>query len=227
MVITERTIFATGIFICLIMPKFDLIEISGFAQGIRYDDLFLLFSFLWLFTNNKLSLSIFPNKSYYFVFYFYILLYGLLSFYTTSDIFSILLPLRWIEYSVFYIILSHNSMSIKVIRNIIMGYIAINAIAVFLQYKGIIGGIYSHGYNTNISERIPGLSGGSWELPAVLAMLVSASIKDDYYRTKKIMLASIIIMSTLMVYLSGTRTGIIVYFLGTGLALIGKYRINI
>ena len=150
---TKRTFFSIGIFLCLIMPKVNIIELPFAWQGIRFDDLFLLFSFLWLLRNEKLSLNIFPNKSYYFVFYIFVLWYGLLS-YTTTNIYSILLPLRWIEYSVFYIILSHIRMSIKGIRNIIMGYITINGIAVFLQYKEIIGGIYSHGYISNLKSKL-------------------------------------------------------------------------
>ena len=106
-----KILFSIGVFLCLIMPKYDIIDISGFYQGIRYDDLFLLFGIIILLNKNKLPLYIFPNKSFYFVFYSYILLFGTLSLYSNS-IYSILLPLRWIEYSLFYIILFYSNISI-------------------------------------------------------------------------------------------------------------------
>jgi len=118
-------------------------------------------------------------------------------------------------------------MSLKEIRYMIIGYIIFNVIFVYLQYIHVLGGIYSHGYISDVSTRISGLTGGSWELPAVLAMLVSASITDDYYKKRRMILFLIIITSTIMAYLSGTRTGMIVYLLGIGFALIGKYKINI
>ena len=73
-----------------------------------------------------------------------------------------------------------------------MAYITISGIIVLLQYNHIIGGIYSHGYISDVSTRISGLTGGSWELPALLAMMVSASILDDYYRKRQILLLVII-----------------------------------
>ena len=109
----------------------------------------------------------------------------------------------------------------------ISGYVAINGIFVILQYNQLVGGIYSHGYITDIMGRLSGLTGGSWELPAMLAMFVSSLILDDYYRDKYLRLLLIIIISALMVYLTGTRTGMIVYFIGIGFAIIANYKTNI
>jgi len=108
-----------------------------------------------------------------------------------------------------------------------MFYIAFNAITIVLQYKQIFGGIYSNEYIPDVRGRLAGLTEGSWELPALLAMLVSASIMDDYYRKKKILLISIVIISALMVYMSGTRTGMIVYAIGIVFTIIAKYKTNI
>ena len=221
-----RVIFTFGIFVCLISPKFDIINIEGFAQGIRYDDLFLLLCLLWLIIRNNFTLNIFPNKSLYFFFYIYILYFGLLSYYNTN-IYSILLPLRWIEYSIFYLIISKINLSLRDIRKIIIAYIVINAIFVILQYYQIVGGIYSHGYFPNVVDRISGLTGGSWELPALLAMFVSTLILDDYYKKKYITLILIVILSSIMVYLTGTRTGMAVYIAGIVFATISKLQINI
>ena len=149
----NRVLINFGIFICLLLPKFNIVNIKGFAQGIRYDDIFLLFCLIIIIINNKLALSIFPNKSLYFFFYIYLIFYGLISYYTTNS-YAIILPLRWIEYSVFYMIIARLKMSLKEIRYMIIGYIIFNVIFVYLQYIHVLGGIYSHGYISDVSTRI-------------------------------------------------------------------------
>ena len=101
MLIKKKFIISFGLITCILMPKIDLIPVPGFYQGIRYDDLFLLSGFIYIILQGKIFLHVFPGRNIYFVFYGVILAYGILSLYEFGFI-SIIIGLRWIEYSIFF-----------------------------------------------------------------------------------------------------------------------------
>ncbi|SVB08692.1 uncharacterized protein METZ01_LOCUS161546, partial [marine metagenome] len=205
MLIKKKFIISFGLIACILMPKIDLISIPGFHQGIRYDDLFLLSGLIYILLQRKIFLHVFPGRNIYFVFYGIIFAYGIFSFYEFGFI-PIILAARWLEYSIFYILLFYSSLNLRHIRKFIIIYIIINSIAVILQYFGIVGGIYSHGYIEKVS-RVAGLTGGSWELSGVLSLFTVSLIYDKHLKyNKKIIM---IIITTFLIYLSGTRTGMV------------------
>ena len=208
MIVKKTHIISFGLILCLLMPKYNFIAIPGYQQGLRYDDIFLLIGLLYIILRKKINLYIFPGGSSYFVFFGIIILYGILSSFEYGSI-SILLALRWIEYSIFYMLLFYSSLTIDSLRKFIKLYIIINSIVVIFQHYGIIGGMHSHGYVENVIGRFSGITGGSWELPIIIS-LFTVPIMNDYSlnTVKKILF---VIISAILIFYSGSRTGMIGY----------------
>jgi len=206
------------------MPKFGLISIPGYSQGIRYEDIFLICVVLYVVIKNKIRLSYFPCNKLYFFFYGIIILYSLYSAYSYGIV-SIVLVLRWLEYSMFFVLLFYSSLTPKFIRNFIIVFIVINSVIGIFQYFGMFGGIYSHGYIKNIEGRVSGLTGGSWELPAMLSLMIVPLIVDKTLNYKIKLIVSL--MATFLVFASGTRTGIITYSVVFIVTFLHTYRINL
>ena len=206
------------------MPKLELFSIPGYYQGIRYDDLFLLIGIIYILLQKKIFIHIFPGGRDYFIFFGLIFLNALFSSFSYGYV-SILIALRWIEYTIFFMLLFYSSLSQKKIRYFIYFYIIVNLGVTILQYYGYMGGIYSHGYITNVSSRISGITGGSWELPAILSLFIVPIIAD---KSSNVLYRFVIIpLATIPVYLSGTRTGMIVYFMSVFLSVVIYYRLRI
>ena len=226
MLINKKSIISFGLITCMLMPKIDLIPVPGYHQGLRYDDLILLTGLIYILLQRKIFLHVFPGRKIYFVFYGIILAYGILSLYEFGFI-SIIIGLRWLEYSIFFVLLSYSSLNSGHIRKFIVIYIFINSIVVILQYYGLMGGIYSHGYQEAgglIIGRVAGITGGAWELSAVISLFTVSLIYDkDLKYNKKIIL---IIISTILLYLSGTRTGMVAFVIVTMFALFQVYKFN-
>ena len=222
--INKTSIISFGLMLCILMPKLELFSIPGYHQGIRYDDLFLLIGIIYILLQKKIFIQIFPGGRDYFIFFGLIFLNALFSSFMYGPV-SILIALRWIEYTIFFMLLFYSSFSHKKIRYFIIFYIIVNLGATILQYYGYMGGIYSHGYITNVESRISGITGGSWELPAILSLFIVPIIADKsfnvFYRFV------IISLATIPVYLSGTRTGMIVYFMSVFLSVVIYYRLRI
>ena len=155
MLINKEFIISFGLIACMFMPKINLISFPGFHQGIRYDDLFLLCGLIYIILQRKIFLHVFPGSNYYFVFYGIILAYGIFSLYEFGFV-SIVIALRWVEYSIFFVLLFYSSLNSFHIKNFIITYIFINSIVAMMQYYGLIGGIFTHGYQEAVRRRIPG-----------------------------------------------------------------------
>jgi len=222
--ISKSSIISFGLLVCVLIPKLSLIPIPGFSQGIRYDDIFLLIGSIYICLQKKIYLKFFPGEKVFFIFFGIIFLYGIYSSYFYGIV-SIIIAVRWLEYSIFFILLHYSSLSYKNIRNFIIFYIVVNFFVSILQLYGYVGGIYSHGYISDVQSRISGLTGGSWELPAIFSLFLVPIIADKYfYLYYKIL---VIILATIPVYLSGTRTGMIVYFMSVFLSVVIYYRLRI
>lgn len=193
MLINKKFIISFGLIACMLMPKIDLIFVPGYYQGLRYDDFFLLIGLIYIILQRKIFLHVFPGRHIYFVFYGIIFAYGIFSFYEFGLI-TIILAARWLEYSIFFVLLFYSSLNLRHIRKLIIIYIFINSIVVILQFFGIVGGIYSHGYIESVDSRTSGITGGSWELAAVLSLFIVPIIYDRYIKYNKKIILTIISM---------------------------------
>ena len=115
MLINKKSIISFGLIACMLMPKIDFISVPGFQQGLRYDDLFLLTGLIYMLLQRKIFLHVIPGRNIYFVFYGIILTYGILSLYFYG-IMSIILAARWIEYSIFFMLLFYSSLNLLILE---------------------------------------------------------------------------------------------------------------
>ena len=120
--INKTSIISFGLMLCILMPKIELFSITGYRQGIRYDDLFLLIGIIYILLQKKIFIHIFPGRRDYFIFFGLIFLNALFSSFSYGYV-SILIALRWIEYTIFFMLLFYSSLSQKKIRYFIYFYI--------------------------------------------------------------------------------------------------------
>ena len=177
----HQTIEFILIFILLIFPKIDLIAITGYYQGIRIEDLAVVYIGISLYFSNSLEIQK-KDFGYFFYIYFAVMLmtmlHGSLYFNQTWVIIG-----RYLEYIIILIYFNRNNPSIKSIFFILRTYLLLNLIFVILQINGLVGEFSSLGYEDpaagEMSDSRPtGLSGGPWELSNCCAIIFFALLLD-------------------------------------------------
>ncbi len=175
----HQTIEFILIFILLIFPKIDLIDVSDYHQGIRIEDLVVIYIGITLLISNSLEIN---KKDFGFFFYlfFFILLISILhgSLYFNQE--WLILP-RYLEYIVILIYFNRSNPSLESVFLILKVYLILNLIFVLLQKNGIIGEFSSLGYEDpkNLTDDRPtGLTGGPWELSNCCAIIFFALLLD-------------------------------------------------
>ncbi len=177
----HQTIEFILIFILLIFPKIDLITITGYHQGIRIEDLAVVYIGISLYFSNSLEIQK-KDFGYFFYIYFAVMLmtmlHGSLYFNQTWVIIG-----RYLEYIIILIYFNRNNPSIKSIFFILRTYLLLNLIFVILQINGLVGEFSSLGYEDpaagEMSDSRPtGLSGGPWELSNCCAIIFFALLLD-------------------------------------------------
>ena len=132
-------------------PKIDLIPIPGYWQGIRLDDLIVLFYSIFFFFQNKGT--IYPKminlnmQGFNWIIFFPYLVFSLI----VGKIFGIdvewIISLRFLEYIALIIILNELDVPKKTIISLIKVYIIVNFVCVLLQYFDLIGAVSSRGFS--------------------------------------------------------------------------------
>lgn len=161
--------------VCLLMPKIDIIDIVGYWQGIRLEDLCLvtyavivLVNYKEKIINNNLIQKFLP------LFYYFILIIFASYIAILNNIsikyFSLI---RVIEYSILIILVCNLKISKKEILIFLKIYILLNMIIVIFQNLKLFGSFTSLGYlpaGHPLNTRTMGLTGGSWELGIVSSL---------------------------------------------------------
>ncbi len=168
--------FSLFLFLLVIfLPKIDLISIPGYWQGIRTEDIILFLYSLTIITNyrekiiNNLILQKFAPLIFYFIIIFFSSFVGKI-----SDLPIVYLSLaRVLEYFVLIVLLCN----LKIRKNDLLIYLKIYVLLslaiVILQKLGLVGSFTSLGYLSTdhvLSNRVMGLTGGSWELGVVISL---------------------------------------------------------
>ena len=133
----HQTIEFILIFILLIFPKIDLIDVLNYHQGIRVEDLVVVYVLMSLLISNSFEINK-KDLGYFFYLFFFILLISLIhgSIYFNQE--WLILP-RYLEYIVILIYFNRNNPSLDSIFLILRIYLILNLIFVFLQQYGLIG----------------------------------------------------------------------------------------
>jgi hypothetical protein len=156
------------------MPKINLISIEKFYQGIRVEDILILFYSLYILKFYPKTRVIIWNKFFQFKYWIIILyLFSLSVFFALiNDVKNIwIMVIRAAEYAIIIIYINNHIEKIQTYINIFKSYIIINFILSILQYYNLIGSFSSLGYleSSNIlNQRSYGITGGSWEIGVLI-----------------------------------------------------------
>ena len=249
--------------IFIFSPKIDIVSIPGFWQGIRPDDIVILFYSVYFLFSNKLR--VYPNLINHRIFGFnwivffpYLVLSMVLGkFFEINS--SLIVFLRYCEYIALIIILNQLDPTKDKILLLFKLYIIINFLVVLLQYFDLIGALTSRGgclidssreegmsrcydknditsicfFNCNydfiknyqpagqfIKKRVPGITGGPWELSVNLSISFFALMLFEKNLKK---LIPYILMILIMMIIGQSR-GIIFGFLSSLFFVLGNYK---
>ena len=190
----------------IFIPKYSIIHIPGYIQGIRLEDFLILFLAL---ANIKIYIKNSNSKNFNIVVLYLIFIIIINYYIGISQEFVVIL--RLIEYWVIYNFILLNYKYIN--KSLIISFIIINTIIAALQFHGLIGGFASFGYLNSghgFLGRPYGLLSGPWELGATLAM--SIFILHNLNLEKKYILLLTVLVFYIII-LTATRSILIGYII--------------
>ena len=213
------------LFILLIFPKFNIIDIANYHQGIRIEDFLIVYIAIFLILSNTFEIKK-NDLGFNFIIYFFILLISIIhgSLYFGQK--WVILP-RYLEYIVLLIYFNRHNPDLYSIFKILRLYLILNFFAVILQELGLLGEITSLGYESpaNLSDDRPtGLTGGPWELSNCSAIIFFTLLLD-----KKQTLTSKYIYSIIAIYLifaTHSRAIVLSFFLALAIYIFMFAYIN-
>jgi len=197
--------------ILIFIPKINLINIPGYWQGIRLEDMLIFFYLLFFITNPKNK--IFHEKLIYknFLFFFiYLIISNLIAIFSGIEV-NIILLLRLAEYIVLIYFFDNLDINIKKLKKILYIYLFINLVAAILQEFNFIGSITSLGYlgpEDYLSLRSVGITGGTWELGIIVSIIFFILIKFEK-DPKKILI--LFIISNILLVLAAVRANFVAF----------------
>lgn len=215
---STRRLFILLFTISIFLPKISLIEIPGYWQGIRFEELIVLLFIYVVFKKKTVLHFDYIGKS-FFIFFLYFIFSSIIGYINGIET-NIILYLRYIEYLVILIIINAIKLDVKFIVNLFKGLIIFNLILSFLQVQGMIGVISTKGYFSSTPFGLPyGLFGGSWELSicSALSYFIVANFSKDKF-SRYIFLIPVLIM----IYLAENKGGSVAFIVATTLLLMQK-----
>ena len=218
----KKIISATNLILFLIIiPKYDLINIKNFHQGLRIENILsLIFFFIILFYRKKFKIS-YDYKFYLFcgiIFLSYAV--GTLNNIQVNFIVFI----RIFEYIIFVIFFSNFKLDYKKIIIFFKFLILINLIVSLLQYHDIVGFFSSRGYFEPDYNywKAAGVFSGSWELSFITSILYFI-----IYHQEKKKINIYLILTLIILYFAGTRGVMISFFLSVFFLYHRHFRISV
>ena len=166
--------------ILILIPKIDLISFPHIWQGIRLEDLVVLYLAFILIYYNKVAINK-KDVGFNFILFFFIYM-------ASSIIASVyfkqqwVILIRYIEYIVIIIYFNRNLINTKTIFKILRIYLLLNLIMVVLQNASLVGEFSSIGYESPFNktdDRPTGLTGGPWELANCSAIIFFCLLIDE------------------------------------------------
>ena len=163
----------------LFIPKINLVQIGGETAGLRFDDLLLGLFFLFLVAGMLLARKASFNR----LELLWALLVGtglisnginLYLFNRSSGLYS----LRLVEYFLFFYAGYYYAISNSLTR-LAKWLLIVNGSVMLLQQVGLIGAATSDGLVSSVQERPVGLTGGPWEIGAIINFCFAILIFDD------------------------------------------------
>ena len=200
----ERVIVITCVLL-LFTPKINLLSVQGQTAGIRIDDLLLFLIFILLTAGFISSPRIKVSKIEYR--FGIVLMVFIFSNIINLILFSrsnLLYSFRYAEYFLFfyggyYYAVHYN------IRTLAIWLLSANAVIMMLQYFGLIGGFTSTGFTSSSADRLIGLTGGPWEIGAVINFIFAILIFNTKSSIHIVKVIVLFIITFGLILLTGAR----------------------
>ncbi|MCL3016072.1 hypothetical protein [Klebsiella pneumoniae] len=196
------------VYVMFFIPKMDLISLGGgFNAGLRVDDLIicLLFFFFFLYAaqNKKTKVS---KIEFYFILFLFVTFLGSLFSSTQYGRGTVLFPIRFFEYFVFFYMGFFLYKGGANIRKLLLLLLIANSAVAILQHFGVVGGFNVRGYQPNMSERVIGLTSGPWELGVILNFITCYFLAEEKSEFKKYIIFGV---ATLIIMMTGSRMSLL------------------
>tara|TARA_Y100001936_G_scaffold252665_1_gene313412 strand:- start:1128 stop:2288 length:1161 start_codon:yes stop_codon:yes gene_type:complete len=207
--------------VLIIFPKINIVTFRGLYQGIRLEELIVLFLiFYLLFTKNIMLKN--RDIGYNFIIYFFIFLacsfWGQINY---SQSWIVLI--RYLEYIVIILFFNRYKPDISIIFNVLKVFIMLNFIVVILQLFDLVGEFSSLGYepvDAKMDDRPTGLTGGPWELSNISAIIFFTLFLDkDQSRFSRILFS---ILCIFLIASTSSRTVVVSFTIASFVFLFIK-----
>lgn len=197
--------------ILIFIPKIDIVNIPGYWQGIRLEDILIFFYLIFFISNQKSIIYheklLYKNFLYFFI---YLIISNTIAIFSGVEINTLML-LRLAEYIMLIYFFDNLRINLNKVKKILYVYLYINLIVSILQYLDILGSITSLGYLAPvdyISLNSTGLTGGPWELGVVVAIIFFTLLKVEKNNKNLLIL---FIISNILLLLAEVRANFVAY----------------
>lgn len=212
------------VYILFLLPKINLVSVGNFNAGLRVDDVVIAAAAAILIGRKVLQdgalISLSRAERWFWLFFATCLLSAVWNAFAFGRG-SILFPLRFAEYFVFfYIGWSLASAKRDVAHRLLMTVFWANVAVASLQLAGLVGGFTVRGYTANVAERVVGLTSGPWELGVVLNLVTCMVLSQKASVLKKVLVFSV---ATFFILANGSRMSLVaqVAILGASIVFSG------
>lgn len=191
-----------------LLPKINIVEVSGFNAGIRIDDAILLVMASLIIGSRLISRKPPSISSYEKKFFIFITIITFGTFISSLGFNrgTILFPIRFAEYFIFFYLGKIFFSAGFSIKHLMMAVFSVNAIIALLQFAHVIGGFTVRGYTPDVSERVIGITSGPWELGVLLNFVCCYALANEKSTINKY---TIFIISTAIILLNGSRMSLV------------------
>lgn len=199
------------IFLNFFFPKISLLNIPGFSQGIRFENIICFFMLITLIVGKRLTLKLNDyRKLKPYIFFFIIFLFSNYIGWANGVEIQFIFLLRIIEYLVFSFLIFKSQIQVKNIETFVKYFYLACFIGIFLQHLDLMGTFSSKGLSHTSEGKYTAFVSGSWELAFMISISYFIILSTNENNIKQTIFY--LILTLIILYFSGNRT-IIVSFL--------------
>lgn len=192
-----------------ILPKINIIDVGGgFNAGLRIDDGLILLMAALIFGTRMIKRVATPISTIEKKFFIFLLIItaGTLISSLGYNRGTILFPIRFAEYFIFFYLGRIFFSSRLSIKSLMTTVFFVNVTVALLQFAHVIGGFTVRGYTPDVSERVVGITSGPWELGVILNFVCCYFLVNEKSSLKKYV---ILIIATAVILLNGSRMSLV------------------
>ena len=194
------------IFLNFFLPKLTILNIPGFSQGIRFENIICFFMLITLIVGKRLSLT---SKDYkilkpYLTFFVIILISSYVGWSNGIKI-QFIFVLRILEYLVFCFLIFKSQITLKTIEKIVKLFYFACFIGIILQHFKLMGTFTSVGIDTVGENKYTAFTSGSWELAFMISIsyFIILTINNNEKKKENFIY---LFLTLIIIFLAGSRS---------------------